>query len=60
MIVYTASRESVKGHFKWELLKRPKLAQVDRVLCKLFTVMRSKGKPMAGPMIIEKVKSFYD
>jgi hypothetical protein len=41
-------------------VKEPKLAQLDKVLYKWFTAMHSKGKPMIGPMIIEKAKSFYD
>jgi hypothetical protein len=40
-------------------LKELKLAQLDIVLCKWFTAMHSEGKPMTGPMIIEKAKSFY-
>jgi hypothetical protein len=41
-------------------LKQPKLAQLDKVLLKWFTAMRSKGKSMAWPTIIGKAKSFYD
>jgi hypothetical protein len=33
--------------------------QLDKVLYKWFTAMRSKRKPCDWPMIIEKVKSFY-
>ena len=57
MIVYAVSSDSVKGRFKRELLKWSKLAEVDRVLCRCFT---ARGKPVTGPTIIEKVKSFYD
>jgi hypothetical protein len=39
-------------------LKEPKLAHLDKV-CK-FTAMRSKGKPTTGPIVMEKVKCFYD
>jgi len=44
----------VKGFFKQQLLKQPKMVQVDKVFRKLSTV--------AGPTILvtEKVKSFYD
>jgi hypothetical protein len=55
VIVYLASSDSVKGRFKRELLKWRKLAQVDRVLCRCFTAMCSRGKPMTGPIKIEKV-----
>jgi hypothetical protein len=30
------------------------------VLYQWFTAMHSEGKPVTGPMIIEKVKYFYD
>ena len=36
------------------------MAQFDKVLYKWFTAMHSEGKPVTGPMIIEKAKSFYD
>jgi hypothetical protein len=58
--LFAASSDSVKGLFKRQILKWPKLAQVDIVLYKRFTAMCSKGKPVTGPMIIEKFKSFYD
>jgi hypothetical protein len=58
MIVYAASSDTVKGCFKRELLKWPKLAEVDRVLCTSFIAMCSRGKPMTEPIIIEKVKPF--
>jgi len=38
MIVYVASSDSVKGHFIREILKRPKLAEVDRVWCRYCTL----------------------
>jgi hypothetical protein len=60
VIVDTASNDSVKGRFKWELLKQPKLAEVDGVLRTYFTAMCSGGKPMTGPIINDKVRSFYD
>jgi hypothetical protein len=33
---------------------------MDNMLNKWFTAMRSKGKPITWPVIIEKVKYFYD
>jgi hypothetical protein len=41
-------------------LKQPKLLQLDKVLCKWFTAVCCKGKPVTGPMVIGKAKSFYD
>jgi hypothetical protein len=35
-------------------LKEPELAQLDKVLYKWFTAMHSKGKPVTGPVIVEK------
>jgi hypothetical protein len=55
-----ASGESAKNFFKCQTLKEPKLVQLDQVLHKWFTAMCSEGKPMIGPMIIEKTKLFYD
>jgi len=48
----------MKGHYKQQT--EPKLAQMDKVLYKWFTAMCSEGKPVAGPMIIEKANAFYD
>jgi hypothetical protein len=41
-------------------LKNPKVAQLDKVLCKWFTAMHSEGNLVNGPRIIEKAKSFYE
>jgi hypothetical protein len=40
--------------------KQTKLVHLDEVLCKRFAAVHSKGKPMTGPMIIEKPKSSYN
>ena len=56
MIIY----RSVKGLRKQQTLKERKLAQVYKVLCKWFTAVQSEGRPMPGPMVIEKAESFYD
>jgi hypothetical protein len=50
----------VKDFFKWQTLKGPKLVQLDKVLYKWFTALRSEGKPMTGLVIIEKPKYFSD
>jgi DDE superfamily endonuclease./Tc5 transposase DNA-binding domain./CENP-B N-terminal DNA-binding domain. len=57
---FLASSENVKDLLKRQTLKQPKLAQLDKVLYTWFTTMRSEGKPVTGPLIIEKAKSFYD
>jgi hypothetical protein len=55
-----ASVETVKCLFKQQALKQPKLAQLDRVLYKCFTVMHSEGKLVTECMINEKANSFFD
>jgi hypothetical protein len=52
--------ESVKGLSKQQTLKQPILAQLVKVLYQWFTAVPSKGKPMTGPILIEKVMPFYD
>jgi len=39
-------------------LKVPKLAQLDKELYMCFTAVHSEGNPVAGPLIIDKPKSF--
>lgn len=39
-----------------QTLKKPKLEQLDSVLYKWFSAVRSEGKPVTGPMVIEKAK----
>lgn len=41
-----------------QTLKKPKLEQLDSVLFKWFSAVRSEGKPVTGPMIVEKAKKF--
>jgi len=53
-----ASDESVKDLFKWKTMKEPKLVQLDELLYKWFTEVHSEGKPVTGPMIIEKADHF--
>ena len=55
-----APNESEEHLLKQHTLREPKLAQLGKVLHKLFTAMNSKGKPMTGPTINEKAKSFDD
>jgi len=56
--LFMASRKSVKGLFKWQTLKQPKLAQFDRVLYEQFTVVCCEGNPVTWPMIIERTKLY--
>jgi hypothetical protein len=51
---------SVKGLCQQQALKERKLCQLDKVLYKWFTAVCSKGKPITGPVLIGKAKSFYD
>jgi len=41
-------------------MNEPKVAQMNKVLYKWFTVMRSEGKPIIEPVIIKKVQLFCD
>jgi hypothetical protein len=54
---FTASSESVKCLFKQQTLKQLKLAIMDKVLHKWFTVMSSQRKPVTGSMRIDKAMS---
>jgi hypothetical protein len=54
------SFERVKCLFKQQASKQPKLAQLDRVFYKWFTVMHSEGKIVTESMLIEKAKSFFN
>ena len=38
------------------VLTKPKLEQLDTVLYEWFTIKRSEGAPISGPIIIEKAK----
>jgi hypothetical protein len=53
-----ASSENVKDLFKWQTLQQPKLAQLDKMLCKLFTAVWTEGKSMTGTLTTEKTTSF--
>jgi len=52
-----ASNESVKDDLKWQTLKVPKLAQLDKELYMYFTAVHSEINPVTGPMTIEKLNS---
>uniref|UniRef100_K7F827 HTH CENPB-type domain-containing protein n=1 Tax=Pelodiscus sinensis TaxID=13735 RepID=K7F827_PELSI len=42
-----------------QTLKMPKMAQLDVALFKWFSAKRSEGKPITGPVLIEKAKQFH-
>lgn len=50
--LFVTSSKRVKNLSKQEILKEPKLSQLEKVLYKLFTTMCSEVKHMTGPMII--------
>jgi hypothetical protein len=52
------SSESVMDFFQQQTMKHPKSAQLNKVLYQCYITMHSKGKPMTGPVIIEKATSF--
>ncbi|XP_056382835.1 39S ribosomal protein L23, mitochondrial isoform X1 [Hyla sarda] len=56
---FVASSETMRGLMKRQTLKQPKLAQLDKVVYRWFTDMRSQGITVTGPMIIDKAKAFY-
>ncbi|XP_066439178.1 large ribosomal subunit protein uL23m isoform X1 [Eleutherodactylus coqui] len=56
---FVASSETMRGLMKRHTLKQPKLAQLDKIVYKWFSEMRSQGISVTGPMIIEKAKAFY-
>ena len=41
-------------------MKQCKLLHLEKVFYKWFTAVCSEENPVTGPMIIQKVKSFYD
>ncbi|XP_073514846.1 large ribosomal subunit protein uL23m isoform X1 [Phyllobates terribilis] len=56
---FVASSETMRGLMKRQTLKQPKLAQLDKMVYRWFSEMRSQGITVTGPMIIEKAKAFY-
>jgi len=44
----------MKDLSKQQILKEPKMAQLDKALSKWFTAMLPKGKPVTGPIMMEK------
>lgn len=55
-----ASKDLSGSSIERKVMKKPKLCELDEVLYKWFVVQRSEGKPVSGPLIIEKAKMFYE
>jgi hypothetical protein len=60
LCLFIASSESMKGFFKQQTLKEPKLVWLDRVLSKWFTAMHFEVKAVTRPVVIQNVMHFYD
>lgn len=57
---FVSQSATVKSLDKRQTLKKPKLENLDSALWTWFSAKRAEGKPVTGPMIIEKAKIFYD
>lgn len=53
-----AQADTKKATDNCQTLKKPKLDQLDNALYTWFSAKRSEGKPITGPMVIEKAKQF--
>uniref|UniRef100_A0A1B6ML08 HTH CENPB-type domain-containing protein n=1 Tax=Graphocephala atropunctata TaxID=36148 RepID=A0A1B6ML08_9HEMI len=56
---FVSESASVKSLDIRQTLKKPKLETLDSALYKWFSAKRAEGKPVTGPMIIEKAKFFH-
>nr|XP_014431724.1 jerky protein homolog [Pelodiscus sinensis] len=59
LLKFFASCESNKAVEQRRTLHMPKLEQLDSVLYEWFSLKRSEGATISGPMLIEKAKDFY-
>ena len=48
--MFVASSKRVKNLFEQQILKEPKLAQFDKVVCKWFTTVCPEVKRVTGPV----------
>jgi len=55
--LFVTSSESLKGLFKQQILQKTNLVPLVKMLCKWFTAMSSKGKPVIGPLKTETLMS---
>jgi CENP-B N-terminal DNA-binding domain. len=56
--LFMASSDSEKTFFMQQTLKEPKVVQLDKELYKWLAAVHSQGKPMMGPVIVDKF--FYE
>lgn len=56
---FAAEAVTAKNTESRHTLKKPKLEILDCALYTWFSAKRSEGKPVTGPMIIEKAKQFH-
>lgn len=57
---FSSQTETMKDIESRKTLKKPKLHQLDEILYNWFCSKRSEGKPVTGPMLMEKGKQFRD
>jgi hypothetical protein len=60
LLLFMVSSKIVNDFFKWQTLKKPELVQLDKVLYRWFTSMRSKGTAVTGPIMFENAQTFYN
>ena len=60
LLAFVASTEGPSGFVeKRKSLKGAKLDELDKALFIWFSARRSEGKPLTGPLVIEKAKKFH-
>jgi hypothetical protein len=59
LLEFATDSETSKSIEKRRSLHTPKMKQLDKVLYEWFTVRRSEGMSITGPLLIEKAKHFY-
>ncbi|XP_025050506.1 jerky protein homolog [Alligator sinensis] len=59
LLKFVSSSETSKAVEKRRTLHKPKLEQLDSLLYEWFSLKRSEGAPISGPMLTEKAKDFY-
>ena len=55
---YASARETMTGCDKRKTLRKPALETLDEALYHWFKDKRSEGKPISGPMLIEKAHNY--
>jgi hypothetical protein len=59
LLEFATDSETYKSIESRRNLHKPKMEQLDKVLYEWFTMRRSEGISIAGPLLIEKAKYFY-